>query len=85
MPDPYYARESAWLPFMADELGCGGAVIVGHSSGAAAAMRFAETHRVAGLCCVKRVYLLLECRDHSETQSARAAAPLTRHTPTKKS
>ena len=49
MPDPVGARESIWLPFMRDELGCGeDTVIVGHSSGAAAAMRFAESQRVAG-------------------------------------
>jgi pimeloyl-ACP methyl ester carboxylesterase len=49
MPDPVGARESIWLPFMAGELGVGqDTVVVGHSSGAAAAMRFAETKRVAG-------------------------------------
>lgn len=49
MPDPVGARESVWLPFMKNELQCGeDTVIVGHSSGAAAAMRFAETERVAG-------------------------------------
>ncbi|KAF8061074.1 RBBP9 [Scenedesmus sp. PABB004] len=53
MPDPVRAAEAAWLPFMAESLGCErGAVIVGHSSGAAAAMRFAETHRTAGLVLV---------------------------------
>lgn len=53
MPDPVYARESVWLPFMRDELGCDErAVIVGHSSGAAAACRFAETQRVGGLVLV---------------------------------
>lgn len=53
MPDPVGARESIWLPFMRDELGCGeDTVIVGHSSGAAAAMRFAESQRVAGLVLV---------------------------------
>ena len=47
MPDPVYARENIWLPFMEKELGCGpDTIIVGHSSGAAAAMRFAETRRV---------------------------------------
>lgn len=43
-------RETKWLPFMKDELGCGGpeSIIIGHSSGAAAAMRFAEKEKVAG-------------------------------------
>lgn len=53
MPDPVGARESVWLPFMRGELACGeDTVIVGHSSGAAAAMRYAETQQVAGALCV---------------------------------
>ncbi|KAI8469047.1 MAG: putative hydrolase rbbp9 [Monoraphidium minutum] len=53
MPDPVGARESVWLPFMRGELGCGAdTVVVGHSSGAAAAMRLAEETRVAGLVLV---------------------------------
>ncbi|KAG2501677.1 hypothetical protein HYH03_000180 [Edaphochlamys debaryana] len=53
MPDPVTARESMWLPFMEKQLGCGPtSIICGHSSGAAAAMRFAESHPVAGLVLV---------------------------------
>ncbi|KAK1798472.1 hypothetical protein P4O66_006770, partial [Electrophorus voltai] len=53
MPDPVTARESIWLPFMEKELGCDEqTVIVGHSSGAAAAMRYAETHKVFGIVLV---------------------------------
>ena len=53
MPDPVYAREKIWLPFMEKELGCGpDSIIVGHSSGAAAAMRFAETRKVMGIVLV---------------------------------
>jgi predicted alpha/beta hydrolase family esterase len=49
MPDPVGARESIWLPFMRNELRVGpDTVVVGHSSGAAAAMRFCEKERVAG-------------------------------------
>lgn len=49
MPDPVRASEGAWLPFMREALGAdAGAVVVGHSSGAAAAMRLAETDRLAG-------------------------------------
>ncbi|XP_016365442.1 serine hydrolase RBBP9 [Sinocyclocheilus rhinocerous] len=40
MPDPVTARESIWLPFMEKELKCDEeTAIIGHSSGAAAAMR----------------------------------------------
>jgi hypothetical protein len=54
MPDPYVARESIWIPFMKNDLGCNKdtvcsckigpnsyflQIVVGHSSGAEAAMR----------------------------------------------
>lgn len=53
MPDPVTARESIWLPFMEKDLKCAeDTVIIGHSSGAAAAMRYAETHTVFGLILV---------------------------------
>ncbi|XP_030050601.1 serine hydrolase RBBP9 isoform X1 [Microcaecilia unicolor] len=53
MPDPVTARESQWLPFMESELQCDErTVIIGHSSGAAAAMRYAETHKVYAIILV---------------------------------
>ena len=53
MPDPVVARESVWLPFMEKELGCDeNTIIVGHSSGSEAAMRYAETHKVHGIVLV---------------------------------
>ncbi|XP_028611338.1 putative hydrolase RBBP9 [Grammomys surdaster] len=53
MPDPITARESIWLPFMKTELHCDEkTVIIGHSSGAIAAMRYAETHQVYALVLV---------------------------------
>ena len=53
MPDPVTARRSIWLPSMKDELGVDEqTVIIGHSSGACAAIRFAETNPVAGIVLV---------------------------------
>ena len=53
MPDPITARRSIWLPFMKDELGVDDqTIIIGHSSGACAAVRFAETNKVAGIILV---------------------------------
>jgi pimeloyl-ACP methyl ester carboxylesterase len=47
-PDNVKARASVWLPFL-DELGADEhTLLVGHSSGAVAAMRYAETHRLGG-------------------------------------
>jgi len=52
MPDPLGARESIWIPHIltmgADE----NSIIVGHSSGAAAALRLAEKHKLAGIVLV---------------------------------
>ncbi|XP_038074763.1 serine hydrolase RBBP9-like isoform X3 [Patiria miniata] len=53
MPDPVMARESIWIPFMHDELCCDEkTIIVGHSSGAVAAMRYAEKYKVHGIILV---------------------------------
>ncbi len=47
-PDNDKARAQYWLPFI-DELGAdANTVIIGHSSGAVAAMRYAETHQILG-------------------------------------
>ncbi|TPX63820.1 hypothetical protein SpCBS45565_g06353 [Spizellomyces sp. 'palustris'] len=48
-PDPYVARESIWIPFILNELGCDeNTVLIGHSSGASAIMRLLENHKVLG-------------------------------------
>ena len=53
MPDPITARESIWLPFMQTGLHCDEeTIVIGHSSGATAAMRYAETHRVCAIVLV---------------------------------
>ena len=55
-PDPDLARASYWLPFIktlgADEQ----TILVGHSSGAVAAMRFAEKHKILGSVLVAACY-----------------------------
>merc|ERR1712150_191064 len=53
MPDPIEAKESIWIPFMRDTLGVDEqTIIVGHSSGACAAVRYAEQYKVAGIILV---------------------------------
>ena len=53
MPDPITARRSIWLPFMKEELAVDHqTIIIGHSSGACAAVRFAELYKVAGIILV---------------------------------
>ena len=47
-PNNVKARARFWLPFL-EELGADeNTVLVGHSSGAVAAMRYAESHRLLG-------------------------------------
>jgi predicted alpha/beta hydrolase family esterase len=47
-PDNVKARARFWLPFL-EQLGAGeDTILIGHSSGAVAAMRYAETHRLLG-------------------------------------
>jgi hypothetical protein len=47
-PDNVRARASLWLPFL-DELGADEhTILIGHSSGAVAALRYAESHKVLG-------------------------------------
>jgi len=53
MPDPVLARASVWLPHMEETLHVDAStLLIGHSSGAIAAMRYTETHRVAGLILI---------------------------------
>lgn len=53
MPDPVRARESRWVPFMKKQLRVGAdTVVIGHSSGAVAAMRLCEDTQIRGLVLV---------------------------------
>ncbi|MEM1282444.1 MAG: alpha/beta fold hydrolase [Chlamydiota bacterium] len=56
-PDPELARASYWLPFLHDELKVDeNTVIIGHSSGAIAAMRYAEQYPILGSILVGTYY-----------------------------
>lgn len=55
-PDPMLARAEFWLPFI-ENLGADqNSILIGHSSGAIAAMRFAETHKILGSILVSAYY-----------------------------
>ena len=74
MPDPLLARESIWIPFMRDNLHCNeGTIIIGHSSGAEAAMRFAEKYQVHGLILVSAC--VTDLGDYNEAASGYYSRP----------
>ena len=53
MPDPDLASKNYWLPFMEKHLaGCNDSILIGHSSGAVAIMRYLETHAAWGAVLV---------------------------------
>lgn len=56
-PDARLARRSIWLPFLEKECGADeNSILIGHSSGAIATMRFAEKHRIFGSVLVGAYY-----------------------------
>lgn len=56
-PDPILASESFWLPFLLDDLKADeDTILIGHSSGAIAAMRLAEQHKILGSVLVGAYY-----------------------------
>lgn len=72
-PDSVKARARFWLPFL-DELGAdANTILIGHSSGAVAAMRYAETHQVLGSVLVGVCHS--DLGDAFEAQSGYYAAP----------
>ncbi|XP_035260663.1 serine hydrolase RBBP9 [Anguilla anguilla] len=74
MPDPVTARESVWLPFMEEELQCDeNTAIIGHSSGAAAAMRYAEMHKVHSIVLVGAY--ISDLGDENERESGYFSRP----------
>ncbi len=66
-PDPELARQEYWLPFIkrlgADE----NTILIGHSSGAIAAMRYAETNKILGSVLVGVYHT--DLGNYSEKQS----------------
>jgi putative hydrolase RBBP9 len=63
-PDNYEAKASVWLPYLRDELNVDeDVVLIGHSSGAVAAMRYAEKYRVRGSFLIGACYTDLDDPD----------------------
>lgn len=63
-PDPILAKSDIWLPYLEEKLQAGeDTILVGHSSGAIAAMRYAENHRIYGSVLVGVYYTDLGYED----------------------
>ncbi|XP_074652328.1 serine hydrolase RBBP9-like [Tubulanus polymorphus] len=74
MPDPVTARESIWIPYMRDTLKCDkDTIIIGHSSGAVAAMRYIEKYKVYGVILVSAY--LTDLGDPTERESGYFTRP----------
>ncbi len=72
-PDSVKARARFWLPFI-DALGAdANTILIGHSSGAVAAMRYAETHPIRGSVLVGVCHT--DLGDRFEAQSGYYAEP----------
>jgi len=68
MPDSIIARAEYWLPFLKDHIKAGeNDVLVGWSSGAVAAMRYAESNKIKGSVLVSPCYT--DTGDELEKQS----------------
>lgn len=74
MPDSVIARSKYWLPFLKDHVRVGeNDVVIGWSSGAVAAMRYAESNRILGSILVSPCYT--DLNDELEKQSGYYDAP----------
>lgn len=68
MPDSVIARSEYWLPFLKDHVKVGSNdIVVGWSSGAVAAMRYAEDNKILGSVLVSPCYT--DLGDELEKQS----------------
>ncbi len=68
MPDSIIARSEYWLPFLKNKVRAGeNDIIIGWSSGATAAMRYAEENRIRGSILVSPSYT--DLNDELEKQS----------------
>lgn len=73
-PDSTIARSEYWLPFLQDFLKAGeNDVLVGWSSGAVAAMRYTESHKIKGSILISPSYT--DMGDDLEKQSGYFDAP----------
>lgn len=68
MPDPVLAREKYWVPFIEEKLsGEENAILIGHSSGAIAALRYLEKHKAQGAVLIAAYHTDLGLKDEKKS------------------
>jgi len=68
MPDPVLARAKFWIPFIEEDLAADeNSIIIGHSSGAVATLRYLETHKLLGAILIGCNYT--DLGDETEAKS----------------
>lgn len=74
-PDPYEAKEVVWIPFVREELAkeSENVILIGHSSGAEAAMRYLEKYKAVGVILVSACWT--DLGEPSETISGYYSRP----------
>lgn len=73
-PDNQVAHENIWLPYLKDELKADeNTILIGHSSGGVAALRYAEQHKILGSVIVSANYT--DLGDATEKASGYYAHP----------
>lgn len=73
-PDNQVAHETIWLDFLENQLGADQhSILVGHSSGAVAAMRYAENHKLLGSVLVAACHT--DLGDPTEKESGYYSRP----------
>ena len=73
-PDPYQCRESLWVPFVRSKIDDPAqTILVGHSSGAACAMRLLEQYGTEGLTPIKACILVAAAYTDLDDEDERAS------------
>ena len=69
-PDPVHARSVYWLPYLEELKADENTILIGHSSGAIAAMRYAEKHKILGSVLIGVYHT--DLNDESEKQDRKS-------------
>ena len=66
-PDPVLARKEYWLPFLKESKAGESTILIGHSSGAVATMRYAEANKILGSVLIGAYYTHLNNEEEKKS------------------